>query len=143
MSRRPWPRNDRGFVLWLFGFAVALAGCFNFVVSEPPAYVRRMLVIPFHYGHIPPVAWGIGFITAGVLAMAVAYDRQQDRIGYTVLTALCSCSSLAYLAGVPLGGSVRGLAGTVIYGLFALILYRLAGYDDTLDAEPQVHHGPR
>lgn len=135
---RPWPRHDRGFVLWIFGLTVALSGTVNYIISAPPAYVVQMLVIPFHYLHIPPVAWGTVFVACGLFAMVVAFSHEQDRYGYTTLTTLCAFSALCYFVGVPLGGQVRGLGGAVIYGLFALLLYRLAGYDDTLDADPIV-----
>jgi hypothetical protein len=135
---RPWPHADRGFVLWLFAIAFLLVGLFGYVLTEPTDTQRHTLVIPFHYLHISATAWGVLFIACGTVAGSLAYSRNLDRYGYNTLTTLSAFWCLCYATGVPLGGSLRGIGGTAVWGLFALMLYRLAGYDDSLDCEAQV-----
>jgi hypothetical protein len=132
--RRLWPRTDRGQILAMFAVAFATLGLFGYVLASPPPSTDRSLIVPFTlarvagFGNHGEQAWGGIFIACGVGAAVLAYSRHtRDRWGYTILASLAGCWSLSFLGGLCLGAGLRSLVGFVIYGVFALILYKMSG----------------
>jgi hypothetical protein len=120
--RRPWPGTLRGLILWFFGWAFIIVGGLQYLGTTIPEPTRTYLA--FALDHAPAWAYGVMFITVGIVAIVSSYCHfDRDRWGYLISSVLAATWGMVYVCGWAFyDASARALGGCVVWFLYAAIL---------------------
>lgn len=141
LALRPWNRHS--LVLAILGTLYLLLG--TLWLTTPPTPSRRVqLAALLHISDGSMTPWALLWMVTGTAALlSTRWPQKWSEWGYVALGMLAALWSAISLASLPAGAPPSvALGGTLVYAVFAVLIWAISGLTAPITAPPDVPPPP-